>query len=322
MKTNRMNRIIVMVALLGGMLAGCQPIEEIDTQEIVPGNAGKDGYTLTIEAVKSTGTKAMALNGTELNTYWKSGEKVGLYVNGVYKCQLTATPNNTDPKKATLRGTLASLDGITAGQTMTLLYPDREDITKGTKWDYTGQTGEAPNAEGTGDLSAKYDYATAMLAIDAVDNVNKKVTKTGVATFQNEQSMFRFIFNDGQGAMTVKSITVSTANESLVRSLQVKGTQAPAPTYGSITLDPSSIPGKSLYAPADGYYYFSLRNETNKNTDTFKFSLVGSDDKLYSGTKAITSKLSYGKFYSEAITVTATAFLPINTAIDDPNAVL
>ena len=317
MKTNGMNRIIVMVALLGGMLAGCQPIEEIDTREIVDENAGKDGYTLTIEAVKSTGTKALALKNDALNTYWTSGEKVGLYVDGVYKCKLTATPK-ADPKKATLSGTLASLDGITEGKTMTLLYPDRTEH----EWDYTGQTGEAPNAGGTGDLSAKYDYATATLTVTGVNG--SQVTTSGVATFQNEQSMFRFVFNDGQGTMTLKSITVSTANERLVRSLQVNGTQAPAPTYGSITLDPSSIPGQSLYVPADGYYYFSLRNETNEDTDTFKFSLVGEDDKLYSGTKAITSKLSYGKFYSpnEAITVTATAFLPISTPIEDPNAVL
>ena len=298
MKTNGMNRIIVMVALLGGMLAGCQPIEEIDTREIVDENAGKDGYTLTIEAVKSTGTKALALKNDALNTYWTSGEKVGLYVDGVYKCKLTATPK-ADPKKATLSGTLASLDGITEGKTMTLLYPDRTEH----EWDYTGQTGEAPNAGGTGDLSAKYDYATATLTVTGVNG--SQVTTSGVATFQNEQSMARFKFNDG---LQVKTILIGSKKENLVQSRSWSEGNWRS-SFGSLTVTPTG--GYNPNTSAEGFYYVSLRNDYAGNDDVLYFNLtVGENYALYSGTQSLTGAMVNGKFYSAIISVSQPDFSP------------
>ena len=142
-------RILILSLVL---LAACQEVETgFDDENTATGKAGADSvYTLTVLATKGVDTKALALDGTQLNAYWVSGEKVGVYVDGIYKGQLQATPM-ADATRATLSGTVTAT--LKANDVILLLYPDREDITVGTKWDYTGQNGTAPTP--AGDLSTK-----------------------------------------------------------------------------------------------------------------------------------------------------------------------
>ena len=305
-------RILILSLVL---LAACQPVElDYGYQKTLSedGQQAGKGYTLTLKASKGVDTKAMKLDGNTLNAYWKSGEKVGVYIDGLYRGQLTATAL-TDSTKATLSGTLTPTGALAADKTITLLYPDREDITEGTKWDYTGQDGAAPTPGG--DLSKKFDYMTATLTINFIDQENKKINITAPVSFQSEQSMFRFQFSNGS-LLFAKSILVSTANGKLVRT---RGWQenSLSSEFGVLTVIPASHPD-------DHYYYFSLRNETAENTDSFNFLLTGTDDILYSGTKAVSSKLSYGRFYnpSAAISLSPVDFSHIDTPIDDPDAVL
>ena len=308
-------RILILTLVL---LAACQPVEmDYEYQKTLAESTPQtgEGYTLTVQATKAVGTKALELEGNTLNGYWVDGEKVGVYVNGTYCGSLTADATGEMSATATLSGTLSPSSVLAAGKTITLLFPDRTDIDiqQGTRWDYTGQTGAAPAPDG--DLSTKYDYMTATLTINSVENGNLNVTAP--VSFQSEQSMFRFKFNNGS-LMHPKSIIVSTANEKLVRSLSWDNNGTLTSTYGSLTVTPTSTPN-------DGFYYFSLRNETSASEDSFQFGLVGSDDMLYSGTKTITSKLSYGKFYNPAAAISVTAVTVSSnstTPINDPNAVL
>ncbi|MBR6423439.1 MAG: hypothetical protein IKS47_01985 [Bacteroidales bacterium] len=296
-----MNRIIVMMALLGGLLWGCQSIdaveaiEEIDPQEN-PDERIENGerYTLTVEAVKHAGTKAMALENGALSTYWVQDEKVGVYVNGAYCGQLLATPK-TDATKATLRGEVTSTTGIEKDATILLLYPDRTDIDiqEGTKWDYTGQNGAAPKADGTGDLSAKYDYATATLTVTGVNG--NDVSTSGTATFQNQQSIYRLDFKVEGTPRRVNWFSVSSSQNKLVTSRSYDNGWTSA--CGSLSVSLAS----STYSP-----YLSLRNENTTEADTYTFWVRDDKNDLFTGTKEIeTQYLGYGKFLAPSVDLSA-----------------
>lgn len=291
-------KLILMAALLGGLLAGCQAVEaveEIDPQEN-PDERIESGerYTLTVEAVKHAGTKALALESYDkLSTYWVQDEKVGVYVNGAYCGQMLATPNPNDSTKATLRGELTSTTGIESDATILLLYPDREDITEGTKWDYTGQNGAAPKADGAGDLSTKYDYATATLTVTGVKG--NEVTTTRVATFQSEQSIYRLDFKVNGSLKNVNWFSVSSNRNKLVTSRSYSGGWTSA--YGELSMS---------LASAASSPYLSLRNENTTEADTYTFFVRDSKNNLFTGTKEIeTQYLGYGKFLAPSVELSA-----------------
>lgn len=293
--------ILILAALLGAILwTGCQKIEEPieEEPEVVVPEEPVGSYTLTVEATKGADTKALSLDGSTLNAYWSTGEKVAVYLSGTYKGLLTATVNPSDNTKAQLTGTLESIEGVVANAVLTLLFPRSE-------WDYTGQNGAEPSADG--DLATKYDYAEATVTVATVDNTNLTITTTGGADFANQQSMYRFGFKVGGAgdAIAIKGFTVSSVNNALVRSRTWSGS-AWTDTPGSITVN---IDGTKALP------YASLRNtlvspsNPNDNTivDTYSFSVIGSDDALYLGEKGIPGKVMtvQGKFISAAsITIT------------------
>lgn len=285
------------------LFAACQPVEMDNEYQKTLVEAGQGTgvvdslYTLEVVASKRAATKGLSLDGSTLNAYWVEGEKVGVYVGGVRRGQLTATPM-TDNTKATLSGTLPNHPAINQGDVILLLFPDREDIAEGTKWVYTGQAGAAPAAPGGGDLAAKYDYATASLTVSSV--VGNTVTTSGQADFQNEQSIYRFDFKVGGALMTVKEFTVASSLNQLVRSRSYAAGWTS--DFGSLTV---------ILASAAASPYLSLRNENTMQDDTYSFMVVGGDDALYAGNKAVSSgKLGNGKFLAPSVTLTQPDFSP------------
>lgn len=294
-------------------IAACSPLEPDEVISDLQKDGAEDGfYTLTVEATKGFDTKALSLDDNTLNASWVTGEKVGVYVNGVRCGQLSATADGSDATKATLSGTLTDASGIKADATIMLLYPDREDITEGTKWDYTGQNGAAPGS----DLS-KYDFATATLTVSSINGTTVNTTTSSVA-FQNEQSVYRFGFKVGGAgsAIEVKEFTVTSSQNQLVRTRSYV-TDAWTSAFGSLTVTSSA-------APAGNIYYMSLRNDNTSADDTYTFYAIGSNDALYSGTKAITAaNLGNGKFISmQSISVSQPSFASVpNTEISLPENV-
>ena len=299
-----MKKTILIAAALFAVLAwtGCRKIdEEIVEPEVVPEQPA-GSYTLTIEATKGADTKALELSGSTLNAYWVTGEKVAVYADGAYKGLLSATVNPSDNTKATLSGTLDNADGIVANAVLTLLFP-RAD------WDYTGQDGTDPSASGT--LATKYDYATASVTVDSVSGSD--VTTTGTASFVNEQSMYRFGFKVGGAGenIAIKSFTVSSTNNTLVSS-RSWGAGAWTDTFSSITVTAAGTPTLP---------FASLRNTRvgSGNGDTYSFSVIGSDDALYLGSKDIPSSAmdTHGKFISAtSISVTKSDLAKSGTATE------
>lgn len=272
-------------------VTACQKAEEDFVAEKPKALEGP--YTLTLEATKGEDTKALRLinSGSTLTALWVDGETVAVYQGGTYLGQLAATADDTDNTKATLSGTLESVAGVANNAVLTLLFPQKD-------WDYTGQNGAAPSE--TGPLATQYDYATASVTVKSVDTSAKTITVNSAVAFQNQQSIYRFGFKVGGAgdAISVKSFTVSSTHNALVRSRSWE-TDHWTDTYGSISVNAAT----SFTLP-----YVSLRNTlvdpSNPNDDTtidtYSFDVIGSDDALYLGSKNIPAQVmtSQGKFIS------------------------
>lgn len=267
-----------LLLLAAGFLAACQQGKiEDPVKPDVPEAPADSVWTLTIQAAKKVDTKALDLtsDGSTLNAYWKDTEKVKVYKEGTLLGQLDVTPDTGEkPVTATLSGSI-TVEGLAQGDNLTLMIP-RES------WDYTGQTGTLAEIE------SNYDYATATVS---VSEISGQAVTTTAADFQNQQSVYRFGFKAGENYIGLKDFTVSAAGGKLVQGFSLSG-NAWTPAYGSLSVAPAAT-------PADGFYYVALRNEQT-TADTYSFVMTGSDDALYTATKAIpTSVLATpGRFIS------------------------
>ena len=281
MKTNR---LFLIVALLGTVLAGCQKAELVSNQSGEE-PTGDQIWKLKVTTVKSIGnTRALELNGSELEAYWKKGEKVAVYFGGTKLGTLSVTSNdNVDP--ATLEGTISKPDGLDVDGSLMLLFPGRDDG----EWTYVGQDGSAPSASGS--LATMFDYVTTTLTVTDINVVGHSISADVDAAFANQQSIYRFGFKVGGAGdpIVVKSFTISSAQGKLVRNRTYSAGNWVS-NYGPLTMT-------SAAAPAGNLYYMSIRNENTSVADTYSFSVVGNDNALYEGTQAVASeKLGYGKF--------------------------
>ena len=277
------NKNIIAALLCSGLmvLAGCQK-EDSDVPETTPEEKAElTTYKVTISATKGVDTKALSLDGTTLNAYWKATDKVKVYKAGTYIGELSVVPEDGEkPPIATLSGDLTA-DGLAANDALTLLIP------RGT-WDYSGQTGVLTDA--TGSIESTYDYGLASVNIAAV--AGNAVTTSG-ARFENQQSIYRFGFKLSGTALSVKQFSVIAASNLLVRQRTWNGSDW-ASTPGSITVISPAATSELLWA--------SLRNEKagTSTEDTYSFTVIGSDNAAYLGEKAIPATVldKQGRFIS------------------------
>ena len=294
--------VIAAVLLMGAALwTSCRKEDDLSKDDAPSVEVPEGCLWLSLQASKGADTKALALAGSTLNASWIQDEPVKVFLNGTCIGTLTATPNGTDPTKATLSGTLTQTSGVVADAVLTLLFP-RET------WNYTAQAGTLDA------IAANFDYAVATATVKSV--VGTTVQTEGSVTFRNQQSVYRFGFTRGGNAYDPKDFTISAAGGKLVQSFGYSSGWAPA--YGDITVTPASAPGDHLY-------YVSLRNESTA-ADTYNFQITGSDDALYFATKSIAAdKLGeQGKFLSATgIAVSQPAFAPAPSGvIEAPENVL
>lgn len=287
-------------------LAACEPMD-LDNEyqkTLVEAKTATDSvYTLTVEAFKNVDTKALDLvNGDQtLNTYWKNGEKVQVFINGNGYGLLDVICGDGKPKNATLSGTI-TYNGLKVGDVLTLLIPSRNDA----KWDYTGQNGVLTEAAGS--IEKMFDYATAILTIESIEGT--KVTTTGPATFRNEQSIYRFAFTNAttSSAVNVKKFTIYSSNNKIANSLSFNGTQWGS-TFGSLTVTASSSTTNPLYVALR--YGDYTDNTTAREADNFSFDVIDNDAALYLGGKAVPADaLVYGKYLSTTIEVSQVKLNP------------
>lgn len=268
-----LNRYTVSALVGLAVLAGCQKTEEAAVETPQEELAAKE-WTLTVEATRGEDTKALELinAGSTLNAYWNAGEKVAVFFDGAHLGDLTATPAAEKSQNATLSATLTSVAGLAVDSELNLLFPGRADH----KWDYTGQDGSEPSESGT--LATQYDYALATVEVASLEGNN--ISTKSEANFRHQQSVYRFNFKVGETPLEVKGFNVAAASNKLVQSRNYSG-GAWVSTYGPLDITPVAATSDLLYV--------SLRNETvgTSSEDTYSFSVTGSDNALYLGSKAI-----------------------------------
>ena len=272
--TLRMTRMmkkntILIAALLGATVwTGCQKVENVlSPKEEAPRGTT---WTVTVRAEKVDGpqTKGLAIgdefDGTLLESIWKAGEEVKVYLNNTCIGTLTATPDGSDAHKATLSGDITTTGIVANTTTLTLLTP-RES------WDYTGQVGTL--LEEAGSIEKKYHYTLASDVL--VTGVTGNNITTADASFTNQQSIYRLSFKYSGSGITAKSVTISSANGHLVQSQALGGAATEGPISVTLGTAATSDP-----------FFVALRNG-DTNSEDITFTIVDNTGVTYRGTKTI-----------------------------------
>lgn len=266
--------------------------------EQTPEQSADKTYTLTVQASKGMGTRALEL-GTDaetgkpmLNATWKTTENV--YVMKVVE-STTSSPfgpitnhiptwaNNcslspqADGETATLTGTISGLD-IEAGNTLTLQFPRYGAV----GLDYMGQDGTLAT------IASSYDYATAKITVASVDGSgNIKISSSdNPVEFTNQQAIVRFTLLDKAGnAINPTELTVFPAVATARYQEDDGSLQNNGSTNLIITPDGST-----------NVVYAALRGVDNR--DLSLTAIVGDDTYTYSKSGVT---FTHGQFYDIAV---------------------
>lgn len=279
-------KILLIAALLGTVLAGCQKEADIQKPEEKP--TVEKGWTLTIQVSKDTDTKALDYDGmnNKLSPYWEVGETVDVYLVGGDVVG-TLEVESVALGVATLTGEIDAA-GMVVGDILKLVTPG-----SGQAWDYSAQNGIAPDAD--------FDFATSCLKVTALNTATQEIETenyddpTADPTFTSEQSVYRLLFKIGDDPIDPKSFTMSATQNKLVLSRSFSGSDWTS-AYGPISATPSAT-------TSDHKYFLSVRNENTTATNNYKFEVVKADNALYEGSKDISKALANGKLYSATISL-------------------
>ena len=167
-------------------------------------------YTMTIEATKSTGdaaaTRGLSLDGKTLNVKWNEGEMVEVVQGSATLGTLTATPDSSDPTKATLSGTLTS----SPADDQPILF-----ALHGAQTDYTGQKGILLKTDGDDSIEENYDYAACQVEKDkfTIDTDAKTVSVPDGITLISAQAIVKFSLykSDGITPINATSLAISSS---------------------------------------------------------------------------------------------------------------
>ena len=209
--------------------------------------------------------------GEQVTVFNPSGSVIGT---------LTATPKE-DNTKATLSGEI-TITGLAVNDVLTLLFPAET-------WSYEGQNGKLLNTPAHSDwksIEKNFDFARATVTIKEITASN--ITTTSSATFENQQSIYRFGFLHGGNTIPAETVLITSDQEKLVKSVNAV---SKATTYFT-SIDPLTV--NTPAAPSAGeLIYVAVRNGNTTQDDTFSFTIYDVDGATYKGSKTIPSgKLS------------------------------
>lgn len=269
-----MKKNILFVAALAGALiwTGCQK-EEKGTEKPEE-RTDVPTWTLTVQATKTTDAQTKALDlGTDtesgkdmINATWSAAnDHVFVY----YKpdatmpwTQLEGQLNVVDgdgTDTATLSGDIqGNLTGISQ---IKLVFPR-------TEWNYSTQYGLL---KGENSIERLFDYALATVDVTETDGK----LSASAASFDNQQSIYRFSFKFGGVKLTAKNVVVSSANDKIVATYNPF---TAAMTYSPITLSMATATPEPVYA--------AIKHDGTAE-DTFHFTVIDNEGVTYKGSKAI-----------------------------------
>lgn len=208
MKKNIFSMAVLLIAS-AAVFTACSSDDNVTGEQPANPTAPKT-YTMTIEATKSTGdaaaTRGLSLDGKTLNVKWNEGEKVEVVQGSATLGTLTATPDSSDPTKATLSGTLTS----SPADDQPILF-----ALHGAQADYTGQKGILLKTDGDDSIEENYDYAACQVEKDkfTIDTDAKTVSVPDGITLISAQAIVKFSLykSDGITPINATSLAISSS---------------------------------------------------------------------------------------------------------------
>lgn len=266
--------LLILAAIAGAAFVSCQ--KETNPEPTEPELTGKT-YTLTVNATKAAGTKALAFDGANLVTSWAATDEVKVCKHGSATAIGTLLPKTTGSASTSISGSITLTD-VKVGDKLDLIFPD-------TNWTYEGQDGTLAT------LASSFDFARAEVT---VSNISGSDLTASAATFTNEQSLVKFTILDADTSslMDVQSLMISASSGKLVKSYAVSG-DAYTPVYGDIVITP---------AAATSEFYVALRNNSGA-ADTYTLTAKLNQFKNYTFVK---SGVTFANGHYKAVNVKMT----------------
>lgn len=267
-------------------VSSCGKIEE----EVSAPKGPEKVFKVSIRADRSDihGTKGLDIDGdeattTNLRSIWREGDTVHVYKSSSHIGYLLATPDPSNPRHATLSGTVLTTDIMANITNLTLVTPHRI-------WNYSGQNGRLLMSDDPeNSIEAQYNFSKASVLVTGVSD-NTVTTKN--ATFSNQQSIYRMCFRYDNGTsktpINARSVSIEGALNKIVRY---------SPGYGN--QDICGSVDVTLPAATTDPFFVALRNGSESNAEKYTFTVVDSEGITYYGSKQIPSAYKHnGMFVS------------------------
>ena len=202
-----MKKILICLAALFAATVFFSCERTIEQEQITPEPSVTHTFTLSVPATKIA-TRALSLEGKTLNASWDEYD----CVTGMYGgTAILLTPVNPGDATTTLTGEFDMENHpLQEGDEIELLFTGHNN-SKLTNLSYAWQAGTLE------DIAASYDYATATVSVESIDEAAGTLTTTA-ADFENQQAIVKFTLKDANGdpLTDVVSLRISVASGKLV----------------------------------------------------------------------------------------------------------
>lgn len=236
--------------------------------------------TLILDADKSnyadvdeSGTRALAVDGTTIKTYWdKDKDKVTVFANnwknslGTLTPQPDKVPAGSPEYRTKLEGPI-TYSNLKVGDALNLIFPRPE-------WQYTGQKGTIE------DISENFDYITTDISVVYIDpnTTGNPVYSTTALFGKAQQAIVKFTLLNGDGSALQlpdnPELSITTASNQLVTKCNLDGTAAEKGGALIIKKENSS-----------NEFYVAIRNN-NEDKDQYTLSIKDKNGKFLTYTKS------------------------------------
>lgn len=216
-------------------------------------------YTLTVEADKAAGSKALAIEGGALKAAWKAGETVTVYKAGTLSVLGTLTAQS-DGQSTTLSGTISGSFSVGSDLRLEFLTPDNYESQDGTL------TGKNTSIDKT------CDYATADVKVTGIEG---GTITTENATFANRQAIVKFSLKPGGAVFSMDQMTIKVTGQTKSITISVVPEETAYELYVAIpcfydTLFSFDIDVLSVFA----HYYKTIASQTLENGKYYHYALT------------------------------------------------
>ena len=273
MKKNLLS-ILAMTAMLAmtSVFTACSSDDD-EQKSLTHGTLILDADKSNYADVDESGTRALAVDGTTIKTYWdKDKDKVTVFANnwknslGTLTPQPDKVPAGSPEYRTKLEGPI-TYSNLKVGDALNLIFPRPE-------WQYTGQKGTIE------DISENFDYITTDISVVYIDpnTTGNPVYSTTALFGKAQQAIVKFTLLNGDGSALQlpdnPELSITTASNQLVTKCNLDGTAAEKGGALIIKKENSS-----------NEFYVAIRNN-NEDKDQYTLSIKDKNGKFLTYTKS------------------------------------